>query len=211
MNVKIKIAEAAAERFVQNDRFTYESVAQKLSTETAVIHQHFATRGSMLSFFYESRIHLYRNQVELLDDYKDFNLGEKLSDFFLFLFDQFAEYNEFVLKTYNKLIINNSDATSFEVLFKKQIQSIFESDKQLSASSLLLLRPVFYNSVYLKFQAFYHFWIQDDSEHQQQTMALIDKWSTFVEELFYTKLIDKGADLAKFLFYNSPLNQFLHK
>ncbi len=209
--IKAKIAEIAAQRYVRNERFTYKSAARQMGIETSEVRKHFGTRASMLSYFYDSRIYLYQEHAEQLDAYNDFTLSEKLSDFLLFLFDEFGQHQQFVLKTYKRFVIKNEKATNFEVLFKDQVKKIFESDGQISAPSSLILSTAFYSSVYYKFHAFYHFWSSDESEHQQQTMALIDKWSSFVEEIFYTKIVEKGADLGKFLLYNSPLKKILHK
>lgn len=204
---KTKIAETAAKRYIENQRFTIQSLAEELNIKSADIFELFPNRKSILLYFYESRILAYREQKKSIDEYSDFSLSEKLSNLFLTLLDQFLEYREFVLVTYNKFISGSPVSTGFEKEFKNELKSIFQSDQNISGSSTFFVNRLLYKTVYCHFHALILFWSKDDSEKYEQSFALVDKWCSLIEELFYSKIIDKGFDFGKFLFYNSPFKQ----
>lgn len=201
---KTKIAETAAKRYIENPRFTIQSLADELEMKTAEIFELFPNRKSILLFFYESRILAYREQTKSIEGYSDFSLNEKLSNLFLTLLDQFMEYREFVLSSYNKFISRNPSCTSFEREFKDELKIIFQSDQNISGSSRFFVNSLLYKTIYFHFHALILFWSKDESEKYEQSFALIDKWCSLIEELFYSKIVDKGFDFGKFLFYNSP-------
>lgn len=202
---KTKISETAAKRYIENPRFTIQSLAEELDMKSAEIFELFPNRKSILLFFYESRILAYREQKKSIDGSSDFSLSEKLSNLFLTLLDQFLEYREFVLISYNKFISGNPASTAFEREFKDELKAIFQSDQNISGSSAFFVNRLLYKTVYCHFHALIFFWSKDNSEKYEQSFALVDKWCSLIEELFYSKVVDKGFDLGKFLFYNSPL------
>lgn len=204
---KARIAEAAAKKYIGNRRFTIQSLAEELEMKPAKIFEQFPNRKSILLFFYESRILAYREQKKSIGDYEEFSLSEKLSNLFLTLLDQFLEHREFVLNSYNRLISRNPLSTAFEKELKEELKLIFQSDQKISASSRFLLNPFLYTTIYYHFHALILFWSRDDSDGYEQSFALIDKWCSLIEELFYNKIVDKGFDFGKLLFYNSPFNQ----
>lgn len=201
---KIEISETATKRYIENNRFTIQSLAEELEMNPKEIFELFPNRKSILLFFYESRILIYKEQTKAIDSYSDFSLSEKLSNLFLTLLDEFLEYREFVLETYNKFISKNPLGTDFENEFKNELKTIFESDTQLSGSASFFVNRFLYGTIYCHFHALILFWANDESEKYEQSLALVDKWCSLIEELFYNKILDKGFDFGKFLFYNSP-------
>ncbi len=208
---KIQIAEAAAERYIVNRYFTFDSLAAKVNMKPAEIMDFFSSRSSMLNYYYESRLILLNQQTSDIPGYPDFTLQEKLSNLFLGLLDQFREHRKFVLITYKNRAINIGDKTNFEILLKRELKSIFENDQKISETASVLLNSVLYQSLLWQFHGLIYFWMSDISLHQENSLALTDKWTAFIEELFYSKITDSGADLGKFLFYHSPFQQILHK
>lgn len=204
---KTKIAESAAKRYIENPRFTIQSLADELDMKSAEIFELFPNRKSILLFFYESRLLSYHEQKKSIKGYEEFTLSEKLSNLFLTLLDQFLEYREFVLQTYNKFITRNPVCTSFEKKFKDELKTIFESDTNISGSSRFFTNSLLYSTIYYHFHALILFWSHDESEKFEQSFALVDKWCSLTEELFYSKIVDKGFDFGKFLLYNSPFKQ----
>lgn len=209
INKKIKIAETAAERYIENPRFTIQSIAKELDMKSAEIFELFPNRKSILLFFYESRIIAYRVQKKSIDSYKEFTLSEKLSNLFLTLLDQFMEYREFVLISYNKFISKNPACTAFEKEFKNELKVILQTDQNLSGSSQFFINKMLYTAIYYHFHGLIQFWARDESKKYEQSFALVDKWCSLIEELFYNKLLDKGFDFGKFLFYNSSFKHAL--
>lgn len=175
--------------------------------KSAEIFELFPNRKSILLFFYKSRLLKYREQTKSIEGYSDFTLSEKLSNLFLTLLDQFLDYREFVLETYNKFISKNALKTDFEKEFKDELKTIFKSDDQISASASFFINGLLYKIIYCHFHALILFWSNDESEKFEKSYALVDKWCSLIEELFYNKILDKGFDFGKFLFYTSPFKQ----
>lgn len=211
LTLKISISEAAAERYLENPRFTIQSLAKQLNIGSKEIFDLFPNRSEILNFYYQSRILVYKEQIRKIDNYSDYSLSEKLSLLILTLFDLFQDHREFVLSTYKKKVICSKSTHTFESQFKDEIEQIFHSDDNLSSASTLLINRAFYYSIFQTYNGFFYFWSRDTSSHYENSSALIDKWASFVQEVFYTKIADKGLDLGKFLFYHSPLNQFIKR
>lgn len=201
---KIEISETATRRYIENNRFTIQSLADDLDIKPKEIFELFPNRKSILLYFYESRILIYKDQTKAINGYSDFSLSEKLSNLFLTLLDEFMEYREFVLQTYSTFISKNPFGSNFEKEFKNELKIIFESDKQLSGSASFFVNSFLYGTIYCHFHALILFWSNDESEKYDQSFALVDKWCSLIQELFYNKILDKGFDFGKFLFYNSP-------
>ena len=208
---KIQIAEAAAERYIINRYFTFDSLAGKTNMKPGEIMDLFPSRSSMLDYYYESRLILHSKQTADIPGYPDFTLQEKLSNLFLGLLDQFRDHRKFVLITYKYRAIKISDKTNFEIQLKRELKSIFENDQKISGTASVLLNSVLYQSLLWQFHGLIYFWMNDKSLHQENSLALTDKWTAFIEELFYSKITDSGAALGKFLFYHSPFQQIFHK
>lgn len=209
LTLKIKISEAAAERFVENPRFTIQSLAKTLEIESKEIFELFPNRSEILKFFYESRILLFKEQTHQIENYSDYTLSEKLSLLNLTLLDLFQDHRKYVLMTYKEKVICSMPRHPFESQFKDEVKLIFNSDSNLCSGSSLLINSVFYYSLFQSFNGFLYFWSRDTSNNSENSTALIDKWASFVQEVFYTKIADKGLDLGKFLFYQSPFSQFI--
>jgi hypothetical protein len=209
--LKITIAELAAKKYVTNPRFTIHSIAGELELTSKEIFELFPNRSAILRFYYESRLMVYRHQTQSIDNYASFTLSEKLSNLFLSILDQFSENREFVLKTYPANFCRTSFKGSFDKYLKDEIREIFRSDNRISGTAGFLKQPFLYSAFVKHFDGFVLFWKKDESSMNQQTMALIDKWSSFVQELFYTKIADQAFDLGKFLLYASPLKKFIHR
>lgn len=209
--LKIKISEAGAERYVENPRFTIQSLANKLEIDSKEIFLLFPNRSEILNFFYESRLILHKYQTQKIENYQDYSLSEKLSMLFLTMLDLFQDHREYVLLTYNNKISCSLTTQPFEREFKNEIKTIFTSDKNLNSGFSLLINNAFYYSIYQTFNGLIYFWRYDTSINYENSSALIDKWAAFIQELFYAKIAEKGFDLGKFLFYHSPLSQFIKR
>lgn len=208
--LKTKVAECGARRYVENRRFTNRSLAAKLNIDETEISKHFSSRSSILRYFYESRILIHQEQTNQIDDYATFSLGEKLSNLFLTLFDLFDEHREFVQLTYDELAIIHPDSC-FKKLFLKEIEQIFSSDTRIADSSGFFVNQRTYLFMFYSFNTILKSCFSDDTKNLEHCMALTDKLCSFIEELFYTQVLDKGFDLGKFLIYNSPIKSIFGK
>ncbi|PWN05237.1 hypothetical protein [Rhodohalobacter mucosus] len=204
---RITIAEAATKRFVENPRFTIRSLAKELDMESADIFDLFPNRSSILRYYYSSRMLRFRDETGSLDDYSSYTLGEKLSALHLSLADQFQEQREFVLQTFKRSKYSYFRTSAFAKEYRQELQNIFENDHRIPATAAPFINRFLYQSLYYQFTGLISFWKRDESRNYENTMALIDKWSALTEEIFYSQIAEKGFDLAKFLYYQSPLSE----
>lgn len=208
-NLKRNIAEQAAMRYVENRRFTLQSLAADMNMESRELFNLFPNRSSILDYYYDSRFELYQEQLSAISSYAEYSLGEKLNTLILSLLDQFMEQREFVLISYRERVLSPASRCQFKECFIREMKRIFNSDPRLCSGSSLLLNALFYEALFQTFNGILWFWSSDRSDHYENSMALVDKWSAFVEELFYTKISEKGLDLGKFLLMNSPLRNLI--
>lgn len=207
--LRIKIAEAATKRFIENNRFTIQSLADEMKLKPSQIFDLFPNRSSILRYYYESRLIIYQGQLKNIEDYPDFTLNEKLNNLIQTLIDLFQTEREFVLLTYKPMVAEPCNNSVFGTKFKNALKPIFNADLNIPNSSKPFINSILFQFIYFQFHGLILFWKQDESHHYENTMALIDKWCALVEELFYSKTIDKGFDLAKFLAYTSPLKKII--
>ena len=205
--LRTKIAEAAAQRYIENPRFTIQSLAKELKMDSADIFDLFPNRSSILRYYYTSTIIRFRNETASLEDYASYSLGEKLSALHLSLADQFQEQREFVLNTFKRGKYSPFRSSEFAREYKQILKSIFENDRNIPATAAPFINRFLYHSIHCQFIGLISFWKRDESRNYENTMALIDKWSALIEEVFYSRIAEKGFDLAKFLFYQSPLSE----
>src|SRR6056297_3290539 len=205
--LKINISEAATGRYLSNPRFTIQSLAESLDMSAKDIFDLFPNRRSILDYFYKSRIILYKDSVENLEDYSEFTLSERLNHLFLTLLDSFEEHREFVLNTYKEKVVWDKRRNEFRKLFKEELKTIFSNDPKITRSSYIIQNELLWKSILLQFHGLIAFWANDSSRMRENSMALADKWSSLIEEIFYTRIIDKGFDLGKYLWMNSSLNK----
>ena len=205
--LKIKISEAATERYLSNPRFTIQSLAKSLDMDAKDIFDLFPNRSSIIDYFYESRLLLYKESLERLEEYDEYSLSEKLNHLFLTLLDSFEEHREFTLTTYKEMVAWDKRRNAFRRFFKEELREIFNRDPKVARSSYIIQNELLWKSILLQFHGLIAFWANDSSRMRENSMALADKWSSFIEEIFYTKIIDKGFDLGKFLWMNSSLSK----
>ena len=207
---KIKIAEAATSRYVENNRFTIQSLAGKLDIDPSVIFELFPNRSSILHYFYESRLIVFEDDLKQISGYNEFTLSEKLSNLFYHLLDQFQQHREFILLTYKNIIMGSNCTGDFQKAFVNELEQIFKNDNRISASASILQGRFICNIIFIHFHGLILFWMNDKSLNYENSMALIDKWCSLLEEIYYTKIADRGFDLGKFLFYQSPFKKIIN-
>ena len=204
---KIQIAEAAADRYVENERFSFESLAEKMGTDTKEILNHFPSRRSILEFYYEAQLIRYREISSKIDGYDQFTLAEKLSNLALTLLDLFNENREFVVKSYSRFIVCTRNKTAFEKQILSEFDEIISEDQNKSTITAFLNSTLLHRALLHHFHGLVKFWSTDRSENFQKSMELIDKWTALAEAIAYSGITDKAAGLAKFLIYNSPFKE----
>lgn len=182
------------------------ALAEAAEIKPEKIYDYFSNRRDVLDFFYEGLILEYKESIQSIDKYAEFTLSEKLSNLALTLIDLMDPYREFVRQTYNDKVVCPSRKSAFEKLFLQQLKVIYESDTNQSRLSAVFNSDPLYKAGTCNFHLLIRFWLTDKSPGNQKTMELVDKWTAFVQELHYSSILDRGFDVAKFIFYNSPFS-----
>lgn len=205
---KIDAAEEAADLYLEDPNFTLKSLAEKLQMKPAEMYGLFPNRRAILQFYYAAQIYKYRGITSQIEGFKEYTIAEKLSNLALTLTDLFLEHREFVEYTFHNLIANYYTNTAFDRMLEQEIKTYLENDPGISASASVFMKPFFFKLISMHYKWLIRYWLNDQSTGFENTMALTDKWTSFIQELLYLSIIDKGFDLAKFAFLQSGIKDW---
>jgi len=197
LNLKIELTEAAVDLYIE-DKFTIPNLASKTGKTASEIYSLFPNKNAILKFYYPSLIVRYQAMISEIDDFDSYSISEKLSNFAFTLFDMMDERREFVEDTFDKYVWTCSSKSEFQKLIKSLFKDFFTSDGKIATSAGFFMGDLFYSSLKIQFLSLIKFWLDDNSEGRERTFALTDKITGFIEELIYSKIVDKGFDLAKY-------------
>lgn len=205
---KVNVAEKAADLYIDNPDFTLKFLAETLNLEPTEIYKLFPNKKNILQFYYPAQLYKYREITSKIDNFQNYTLAEKLSNLAYTLTDLLLEKREFVQLTFEKYISNCINETGFEKQLETEIRTFFTKDSAISTTASFLLRPWFFKLIRKHYLWLIDYWLKDESKGYENTMALTDKWTSFIQEMFYSSVIDKGFDLAKFAYIQSGINQW---
>ena len=197
LNLKIELTEAAIDLYIE-DKFTIPNLTSKTGKTASEIYSLFPNKNAILKFYYPSLIVRYQAMISEIDDFDSYSISEKLSNFAFTLFDMMDERREFVEDTFDKYVWTCSSKSEFQKLIKSLFKDFFTSDGRIATSAGFFMGDLFYSSLKIQFLFLIKFWLDDNSEGRERTFALTDKITGFIEELVYSKIVDKGFDLAKY-------------
>ena len=197
LNLKIELTEAAIDLYIE-DKFTISNLTSKTGKTASEIYSLFPNKNAILKFYYPSLIVRYQAMISEIDDFDSYSISEKLSNFAFTLFDMMDERREFVEDTFDKYVWTCSSKSEFQKLIKSLFKDFFTSDGKIATSAGFFMGDLFYSSLKTQFLFLIKFWLDDNSEGRERTFALTDKITGFIEELVYSKIVDKGFDLAKY-------------
>jgi len=197
LNLKIELTEAAIDLYIE-DKFTIPNLTSKTGKTASEIYSLFPNKNAILKFYYPSLIVRYQAMISEIDDFDSYSISEKLSNFAFTLFDMMDERREFVEDTFDKYVWTCSSKSEFQKLIKSLFKDFFTSDGKIATSAGFFMGDLFYSSLKIQFLSLIKFWLDDNSEGRERTFALTDKITGFIEELVYSKIVDKGFDLAKY-------------
>lgn len=205
---KIQIANLGAALYTKNPRYTMSALAEAAGLEKKdEIYDYFSNRRDVIEFFYEGLLIQYRQIITRIDGYQGYTFSEKLSNLALTIIDLMEPHKEFVKHTYRSFILCSYRKTAYTKALRTEFKLIYESDTDQSRLSSMLISSPVYKTAELNFHLLIRFWLKDKSEGAQKTMELVDKWTAFVQEIHHSSILDRGFDVAKFLFYNSPFSK----
>lgn len=198
------IAETAAGLYAQNDGiFTLRQIADQADVTVADILGLFPGKKEILEFYYESILIRYRLMSEEIDQFDQLLLAEKISNFVFTSFDIMSEQPDFIEMSYDEFVLCPGSSKGFKHRIEHLFNDFVTRDDRVSSAGSLFAHGALYTLFRQKYLLMIRFWLYDKSEKKEVSMELTDKYTTFIQELMYSKTIDKGFDLAKFMFTNN--------
>jgi hypothetical protein len=200
---KVIISRAAAGLYIRNkEKFTIKNIAKEAGVKIVEVYQLYDDKDEILIFFYDSVVPLYKMMISEIDDFDSFTAGEKLSNFTFTLFDLMNEQRGFVDQTYSRYVLVGFRKSTLRKDVTKLFKEFINKDERISTLNRNLFDGWFYGMVARKYLALILLWLRDESDSQEKTMALVDKLSSFLDELLYSNVLDKGFDLVQYLYTN---------
>lgn len=132
--------------------------------------------------------------IEAIPDFQDLTLSETFSQFVYQSLDMFTEIGEF----------NEAQLSEVQASIQKNTAKIFdriiERDSRIPFINRFVFKPLVFDIMAWQYVQLLRFWLTDDSEGSEQTLALVDKSTALFQELAYSGVLDKGMDLGKFVY-----------
>jgi AcrR family transcriptional regulator len=201
LETRYSIAQAAVDLYEQEpDQFTLKNVGEIVGLSTSEIYGHFNNKEEILRFWYESVVHRYRFMAAELDEFETLTLAEKISNFIYASLEMMGEHQHFVVETFDELMYNHGETTGMITEIDKMITSFIEEDDRVPGFNRLFTGSLLYQFLADEYLQIVRFWIRDESENNEKTLELVDKLTTFLEEMLYNAVVTKGFDLARFLY-----------
>lgn len=197
LNTKIELTEAAIDLYLE-DTFSIPNLTDKTGKTASEIYALFPNKKAILKFYYPSLVIRYRAMVEEIEDFDAYTISEKLSNFIYTLFDMMGERQKFVEQTFYKYEWKCTKRSEFQKEIKELFKDFFTTDGRIATSAGFFIGDLFYASLKTQYLYLIKFWIEDESEDHERTFALVDKITGFIEEVVYSKIVDKGFDLFKY-------------
>jgi AcrR family transcriptional regulator len=184
------------------DRLTVANVCATAQLDEATFHTHFEDPGDLRPAFYDLVVPQYHLIRDATTGYEDFSFEERLASFVYILLDTLGEHRAFVQQTFDHRIRYQS---SLRRDVRAALRDLFAADDVPDTTQLVtgwwpaheVMTTVTFSVV--------RFWIDDDTDEQQATTALVDKLVAFTAELVTFRGVQRGTDLAWYLYQNDVL------
>lgn len=132
--------------------------------------------------------------IEAIPDFQDLTLNEMMSQFVYLSLDLFTEVGDLTESQLNDVQASLQKNTA------KIFDRIIERDGRIPFINRFLFKPFVFDIMAWQYVQLIRFWLTDDSENSEKTLALVDKSTAFFQELVYSGVLDKGMDLGKFVY-----------
>ncbi len=200
INSKIEITWKAIGLQEKNGKFTIPDLVDATGMTATEIYSHFPNKKAILSFYYPALIYQYWAMIEEIDEFEDYSLSEKFSNFIYTIFDMMSENAGFVNDTYTTSVFNKGLRSEFHKEVKSLFKDFLTSDGKIAVSAGFFIKDYFYSLLASQYLFLIDFWRKDESKGKERTLALSDKLTSLLEEAVYNKTLDKTFDLAKYVF-----------
>jgi len=206
-DLRSSIIHAAIDLYLEDKtKYNMRNVAMKLEIEPAVVYKHFPTKESILKAFYKDLVKNYQEMTKEIEDFASYTLAEKMQNFTYASFDMLGEQREFFNHTFDKMVIKVGTSKGMGKDVKTMLKYWITEDEQIADSARPFIGSFTYEVLTKEYFQLLRFWKTDESENAERTVALTDKLSTLIEELFYSKVVDKTIDTVKYIFQQSDFS-----
>ena len=204
---KQEIAEFAVHHYEQHGEAPdFETINHELELSEKGAESFFEDSDDLFVFYYQLLLLQYEAMIEDLEEFPSLSLSEKLSNFIYTILDMLSETDRFTEETFSDIIYRGCGKSDFQDKTEEILEHFIEDDPRVAASSKFVTNPLFYRYLSGEFLYIILFWLDDETEGREQTMALVDKSTSFLEEIMYSEALDKGIDLARFLYNNGVVS-----
>lgn len=194
---------AAVDLYMHNRKmFNVKNIARQAGVEIADIYANFSSKNAILESFYSMIVPRYRAMIADIPEYKEFTAGEKIANFMYTTFDMLGEYQPFVKATYDRMILIPWDRTRYHKQADELFIDILEKDTGIPATNRLLFNQASVKLITLTYFRIIRLWLNDNSGDSEKTLELIDKLTSFLNEMLYNTTLEKGFDLLRFVYDN---------
>lgn len=200
---RMAIVEEAVELYLSDEAsYTIQNLSKRLDVNPPDIYAYYPNKRAILEGYYGLLIDRYRMMVNEIEDFDEYQLEEKLSNFIYTSFDLMQEHREFVEETFDSMVVESTGNDGFNKDLKDLLRQFFKNDSNIASSSQLIMQDLFYEFLVGQYCQLIKFWLDDGSPEGEKSMAYADKMTTFLQEVMYTSVLDKGLDLLKFMAVN---------
>lgn len=214
MKIKFEIMQAAVSLFEKNNgRLTIHDISKETDYSSAQIFEYFNTIDEIKLFYYSALVLQYEAMIDEIDDFDNYTLSEKLSNFIYASFDMMSENLSFVEATFKPLILCNPQKSDYQKQVENLIVHFIKNDNLVSGSSSYLLNDTCLKLLQYKYIRLISLWLNDESDGKETTMELTDKLTGLLQEVLYTSITDRTIDLLKFWYANNSCskNSFINR
>ncbi|MBO6794630.1 MAG: hypothetical protein JJ895_12020 [Balneolaceae bacterium] len=209
INKKIEITWAAVDLYQEHGRVSIPDLVKATKLTATEIYELFPNKKAILAYFYPALVLQYWAMIDDIEDFEDYSISEKFSNFIYTMFDMMAERQIFVEDTFNKLVFRKGSSSEFHEETTTLFKEFLTTDGNIAVSAGFFMGDFFYKTLASQYLFLVNYWLKDSSENKERTLALSDKLASLFEELVYNKTVDKGFDLIKFIFNGNDLESWL--
>ena len=209
INKKIEITWAAVEIYEEKGRVSIPDLVQSTKLSATEIYQIFPNKKAILAYYYPAMVLQYWAMIDEIEDFEEYSISEKLSNFIYTIFDMMGEKHTFVKDTFNKYVFSKGNKSAFHEETTSLLKEFLTTDANIAVSAGFFMGDFYYKTLSTQFLFLIKFWLSDSSTDKGRSLALADKLSALFEEIVYNKTLDKGFDLIKFMVGNTNIENWL--
>lgn len=211
INKKIEITWAAVDIYQEKGRVSIPDLVQATKLSATEIYELFPNKKAILAYFYPALVMQYWAMIDEIEDFENYSISEKFSNFIYTMFDLMAERQHFVKDTFDKLVFRKGSSSDFHEETTTLFKEFLTTDGNIAVSAGFFMGDTYYKILASQYLFLIKYWLNDTSDNKERTLALSDKLASLFEEIVYNKSLDKGFDLIKFIFGGKDFESWLPK